>query len=110
MLRENLVPPELEAGIFRALKQVPGVSVDSTAAFGRPVISLGLDTSDWLHEELLLDPKTYAYVGERSVVTRDATIRPEKAGNSSGEVKKGQTVVAERLDAAVVDRAGQRPR
>jgi hypothetical protein len=108
MLRGNVLPPDLEAGIFRALKQIPGVSVETIDVFGRPALSLGLRTSDWLYEELLLDPSTYAYRGERSTVAKDATIDPLKAGNSTGEVTKGSRVVVERVATAIVDNPGQR--
>jgi hypothetical protein len=104
-----VLPPELEAAIFRALKQIPGVTVvDTVDVAGRPAIALGLGTSDWLHEELLLDKETYAYRGERSTVVRDAVIDPLKAGNARGEVKKGSKVVAERVVTAIVDEPGQR--
>jgi hypothetical protein len=110
MLRENVLPPELEAAIFRALKQVPGVTVlDTVDVLGRPAITLGLGTSDWLHEELLLDRETYTYRGERSTVVRDAIIDPFKAGNPRGEVKKGSKVVVARVVTAIVDEPGQRP-
>ncbi len=110
MLRGNVLPPELEAAIFRALKRIPGVTVlDTVDVLGRPAIALGLGTSDWLHEELLLDKETYAYRGERSTVVKDATINPEKAGNSKGEVKKGSRVVAARVVTAIVDKPGERP-
>jgi hypothetical protein len=109
LLRENVLPPELEAGIFRALKQIPGVTVlDTVDVAGRPAIALGLGTSDWLHEELLLDKETYAYRGERSTVVRDAIIDPDKAGNARGEVKKGSKVISERVVTAIVDQPGQR--
>jgi hypothetical protein len=107
ILRGNIVPPDLEAAIFRAMKQIPGVSVQTVDIFGKPTISLGF-TDDWLHEELLIDPTTYAYRGERSTVVKDARIDPQKAGNGTGEVKKGETVVAERVAAAIVDKPGQR--
>lgn len=108
-LRENLLPPGLEAGIFRAMKRIPGVTVEEVEVSGRRVLALGLHTSDWLYEELLLDPETHAYVGERSTVTRDATIDPLKAGNATGEVKKGSQVVVERVATAIVDQPGERP-
>jgi hypothetical protein len=108
MLRDHVLPPDLEAGIFRALKQIPGVKVETVEVFGEAALSLGLATSDWLHEELLLDPDTYAYRGERSTVIRDATINPLKAGNATGEVKKGSKVVVARVNVAIVDEPGQR--
>jgi hypothetical protein len=50
-LRETVVRPELEAAIFRAMKRIPGVTVETVEVFGRPTLALGLDTSDWLHQE-----------------------------------------------------------
>jgi hypothetical protein len=107
VMRGNVLPPKLQAAMFRAMKQIPGVTAQTVDIFGKPTISLGI-TDQWLHEELLLDPKTYAYRGERSVVVEDATIDPLKAGNSTGEVKKGSTVIAERIATAIVDKPGQR--
>jgi hypothetical protein len=107
IVRDNVLPPELEAAIFRALKQVPGVTVETADVAGRPALVLG-QTEDWLREELLLDPDTYAYRGERSTVTRDTTIDPMKAGNATGEIEKGQTVVVERVATAIVDGPGRR--
>jgi hypothetical protein len=106
ILRENVLPPDLEAAIFRAMKQIPGVTLHTVDVLGRPTLSLGI-TGDWLHEELLIDPTTYAYRGERSIVTKDATISPEKAGNSTGKVRKGSTVVVARAATAIVDEPGQ---
>ena len=61
MISDNVLPPDLKAGIFRALKQVPGVTVNTVEVNGERVIALG-QTDDWLHSELLLDAKSYDYV------------------------------------------------
>jgi hypothetical protein len=106
-LRGNVVPPELEAAIFRAMKQIPGVTVETVDVLGRPVLALGLETEDWLREELLLDPETYAYRGERSTVVKDAIIDPAKAGNSTGEVEKGSQVIVARVATGIVDEPGE---
>jgi hypothetical protein len=106
-LGDNLLPPELEAAFFRAMKRIPGVTAEPVEIFGRRAISLGL-TEDWLRQELLLDPRTYAVRGQRSTTVRDAVIDPLKAGNETGEVRKGHRVVAERLVTAIVDRPGER--
>jgi RNA polymerase sigma factor (sigma-70 family) len=98
-----------EAAIFRAMKRLPGVTVlDTVDVLGRRALALGLTTSDWLHEELLLDKETYAYRGERSTIVRDATIDPLKAGNATGQVRKGSTVVVARAATAIVDEPGRR--
>jgi hypothetical protein len=107
ILGKSVLPPKLEAGIFRALERVPGVSVDTVDVLGQRVLSLAL-TEDWLRQELLLDPRTYAYRGERSTVVHDAVISPEKAGNATGEIKKGHTVISIRVATAVVDQPGER--
>jgi hypothetical protein len=107
MLRGNLLPPDLEAAIFRALKQVPGVRLTTLEVRGRPAYGLG-QTEDWLDEELLIDRETSRYLGERSTVVRDTTIDPVKAGNETGEVRKGDRVVSERIATAIVDRPGER--
>jgi hypothetical protein len=91
------------------MKQIPRVTVETVDIGGRPALALGLQTSSWLREELLLEPDTYTYRGERSTVTRDAVINPEKAGNATGAVYQGSRLVVEWLTTAVVDRPGERP-
>jgi hypothetical protein len=108
LLRDNFVPPDLEAAVFRAMTKIPGVTLETVNVFGRPVYSLA-QTDEWLREELLLDRETYEYRGERSTVVHDATIDPLKAGNATGKIEKGHQVVAERVATAVVDEPGQRP-
>jgi hypothetical protein len=102
------MPPELEAAIFRVMSDLPGLTIENVEMFGSPAIAVGYE-SDWLRDEILLDPGTYEYVGERATVTRDATIDPGKAGNATGEVHEGSQVLAERLDIAIVDEPGQLP-
>jgi hypothetical protein len=106
ILSDNVLPPELEAGIFRAIKKIPGVNLEEVEVLGHHVLSLSL-TEGWLRQELLLDPDTYAYRGQRSTVVKDAVISPEKAGNATGEIHKGHVVIAIRLVTAIVDQAGQ---
>jgi hypothetical protein len=58
----------------------------------------------------LREPERFAQVFDRYYAeVKDATIDPLKAGNSTGKVQKGHTVVAVRLAAGVVDRPGERP-
>jgi hypothetical protein len=108
MISDNVLPPDLKAAIFRALKQVPGVTVDTVEVNGHRVFALG-QTDDWLHQELLLDAKTYDFVGQSGTVTRDTVISPEKAGNATGEIKAGDNAAAMRITTAIVDEPGQRP-
>jgi hypothetical protein len=108
ILRGNVMPPELEAAIFSVMSDLPSLTIENVEIFGSPAIAVGYE-SDWLHDEILLDPQSYEYLGERSTVTRDATIDTEKAGNATGQVYEGSQVLAQRLDIAIVDEAGELP-
>jgi hypothetical protein len=65
-------------------------------------------TEDWLQQALLVDKDTLAYLGQRGVVVKDATLSPEKAGNATGEIKRGHVAMSIRLATALVDDAGLR--
>ncbi|WP_433467789.1 CU044_5270 family protein [Spirillospora sp. CA-128828] len=109
ILRDNVLPPKTEAAVFRAIEQIPGVTLvkGRVDAAGRPALGLGRVAEGWLHEELLLDPATYAYLGERSVALKDHTSR---GLDGSVSVKKGELQnLTVRLRAGIVDKAGQRP-
>jgi hypothetical protein len=107
VLHANLLPPDLEAGILRAMKRVPGVTVSTVEVFGERLLSVA-QTEGWLREELFLDPETYAYRGQRGTVVHDATISPEKAGNATGAIEEGHTATSIRVKTAVVDEPPER--
>jgi hypothetical protein len=108
ILGQGVLPPGLESAVFRVLEQVPGVTAKTSAVNGRPALAVG-QTDDWLNQELLLDMNTYLYLGQRSTVVKDAVINPLKAGKSTGQVKKGHWVVAERVATGVIDKPGEKP-
>ncbi|TDE32421.1 CU044_5270 family protein [Actinomadura sp. 6K520] len=110
LLRDTVHSAETEAAIFRAIKLIPGVTpVEGRVdAAGRPAIGLGLTVDGWLHEEVLLDPQTYAYLGERAITIKSRTF--ESAGEPAFTVKAGtlqRLMVRDAIE--VVDKPGQRP-
>jgi hypothetical protein len=107
ILGDNILPPKLEAGIFRAIQRLPGVTQRRIEFAGRPAFAIAL-TENWLRQELMLDAETFAYLGQRSTTVRDVTLSPEKAGNATGRVRKGHTVITERVRTAIVDAPGRR--
>jgi hypothetical protein len=111
ILRENLLPPRTEAAIFRAMKKIPGVTLVDNAADARPAIALGRTTEGWLHEEVLLDPKSYAYLGERAISIKGHTSRGvgDNPTAMPEYVKKGvlQNLTV-RTAAGIVSAPGQR--
>ncbi|MEV5703557.1 CU044_5270 family protein [Actinoallomurus sp. NPDC052274] len=108
MLVNGVMPPAQEAAIFRAVAKLPDVTVDRKAVDvdGRPVLAVSHVTEGWLKQELLLDPATYAYLGQRNVAIKDHT---EIWSGGTATTKKGAIdVLISRLAAGVVDRPGQR--
>ncbi len=73
MLRQPL-PPALRAALYEVAAAIPGVVLvgETVDPFGRTATAVALDDeSGELREELLFDPATGAYVGERRVLQRD---------------------------------------
>ena len=105
ILALTVQPPKEEAAIFQAIKRIPHVTLikGRADAAGRPAIALGLE-KDAIHEEVLLSPETYAFLGDRVIQIKDQTL------DAKTVVKKG-TVQYERLRTAVgiVAKPGRRP-
>lgn len=102
LLHDSIVPPEQGAALFRAVARIPGVTAakDVVDAAGRPGVAIGRDDSDnSTRDEWIFDAKTYEFLGEREVATKD------HAGVKKGTVTANTAV----LRRAVVDRAGERP-
>ncbi|MFV2177788.1 CU044_5270 family protein [Actinomadura sp. LOL_016] len=110
ILAESLQPPEVEAAIFQAIKRISGVTAaeGTVDAAGRPAITLGLTAKGgWVRQEVMLDPETYRYRGERSVTVADHVV-----GGDDGDVlvKKGTLQYEQvRVAAGIVDEPGERP-
>ncbi|MQY03296.1 hypothetical protein [Actinomadura macrotermitis] len=109
MVREHEVPARRLSLVFKAIALIPGVKLvpGRVDALGHPAIAVGRVTEGWLREEVLLDARTYAYVGERSIAIKDHT---STGMDGTSTVKKGTIqLIAARTKVAVVDRPGQRP-
>jgi hypothetical protein len=103
LLRNVAVPPRLHATLYRALALLPHIVIERNVVdlAGRSEIGVAYDRA-WMREELLLDPHTYEYRGDRMVVTH----RPP---DPKIEFRAGQVLNATaRLTARVVDRPGAR--
>ncbi|MCX5169294.1 CU044_5270 family protein [Streptomyces antibioticus] len=103
LVREQVMPSATAAAIYRATARIPGVTEvdDAVDAAGRHGIAIAReDTRMGLRTEWIFDPDTLAYLGERTVLSRDSAM------GSAGTVFDTRAV----LERAVVDRKGQRPR
>lgn len=115
-----VLPPSLEATIYRTLAKIPGVTLnrDAKDIDGHP--ALGVDViGGWMSQQILLDPTTYAYRGYRSIVIKDhtETLSSDSYVGKDGKthfipggtstVKKGTIDVLEQLiTIKIVDRPG----
>ena len=91
LLGAGVLPPGLAAGVYRAMKDMPGVTISREDG----LIAVTL-TDGGLRQSLLLNASSYAYAGQRSV----------KVGPTS---KPGDGGTSMRLNAGIVDRPGERP-
>jgi hypothetical protein len=105
LLLTGLLPPKLEAAIYRAMKRLPGIMVTrTTGPNGRPEIALGRFENGWQHNEVLFDARDYRFVGMRSIAVKDpnALMRQCRMLSSGGLNMRV-------INNGVVDKAGQRP-
>lgn len=107
VLRNNVLPPAVEAAFFHALASLSGVTLvpDAVNVDGRPALAVARVEEGWLRDEILLDPDTYRLIGERAIAIADHT---GTGDDGAWTVRKG-TVERQivRLAAAIVDRPGQ---
>lgn len=105
LLLNGLLPPKLEAAIYRAMKRLPGIIVTRTAGpNGRPEISLGRYENGWQRNEILFDARDYRFVGMRSIAVKDPNALLRQC-----QMLRGGGLNMRVIDTGVVDRAGQRP-
>lgn len=69
VLRSGLVPADLRAAIYQALTRLPGLTITDGAANldGRTGTALGVTDPIGNRQEIIIDPETGAFIGERDV-------------------------------------------
>ncbi|GLF97226.1 CU044_5270 family protein [Streptomyces yaizuensis] len=124
------LPTASLARVYRALATVPGVVVHEdfvVDAAGRRAIAITradrADRAATLRSEILIDPRDYRYLGQRTVAGRDAGQDGDGSADRNGgrhadgnggpeteRISEGDVLYSEaRIAVAVVDREGQRP-
>ncbi len=93
------VPPDLRAAFYRVLAELPTVEVTEQFANldGRKGTAFGV-ADDYRRVDMIIDPKTGRYIGERSVL-----VAPLNG------VKAGTVYSYSAVDTAIVNGIGQRP-
>jgi hypothetical protein len=109
LLMQYVLPPDVEAAIFRWLARQPGVRVDlgSVNLDGRPAIALTWTVEGYLKKDLLFDPKTYALIGDRLVAVKNHV---SKGDDGTSRTRAGDVFrLVVRNRAGIVDKPGDTP-
>jgi hypothetical protein len=88
MLRESYLPPAQRAALFRAAKLIPGVTVveAATDAVGSVGIAVArVDDEQGVRYELIFDPETYLFQGERSFVVHLPKVKTKPVPSRTGD-------------------------
>jgi len=104
-MRDAVLPSRLRAAMYGAMARIPGVTFEDRASdlARRKGVTLYRVQSGYLRDEIFVDPKTYEYLGYRTIAVRDHD-------EDHITVKKGQILGWDALmTSAVVEKAGHRP-
>jgi len=98
-LRTGLVPADLRAALYQTLTRLDGVDLVDRAANldGRVGTAIGIDDGQF-RQDIIIDPATGAFIGEREVLTGDYEGAPD-----------GTTFSFTAVNSAVVDTIGAIP-
>lgn len=98
-LRTGLVPADLRAALYQTLTRLDGIELTDRAANldGRIGTSIGIDDGQF-RQDIIIDPTTGLFIGEREVLTDDLDGAPE-----------GTTLSYTAVSTAVVDTIGAVP-
>jgi hypothetical protein len=109
-LMENVVlPPRLQAGLYGVLARDPAVRFDRsvTDIAGRPGVGFYTVQEGYLKDEIVINPRTYAYMGYQDVAIRAHT---SVGTDMTAHFRRGQILGWQaRLQSGIVQRAGQLP-
>ncbi|MGW3669225.1 CU044_5270 family protein [Streptomyces sp. NPDC005141] len=109
------IPPQALAKLYRALAAVPGVEVTDHLVrdlAGRDALAVGHDErGQKVRREILIDPHTYQYLGDRWIVVKDYKDTFPGADDTPDRPWKAGDLVFQNalLATGVVDHKGDRP-
>jgi hypothetical protein len=103
-----VVPPKLEATLYRILQQLPGVHFENdTDLAGRHGLGFWNLTEGYVKYEIVIDPATYHYMGSKEVAVKDHldTAAPGPRLIKAAQVLNWQALLGD----AIVQHPGQLP-
>jgi hypothetical protein len=103
-----VVPPKLEATLYRILQQLPGVHFENdTDLAGRHGLGFWNLVEGYIKYEIVIDPTTYHYMGSKEVAVKDHvdTAAPGPTLIKAGQVLNWSALLGD----AIVRHPGQLP-
>jgi len=99
-LRRGLLPADVRASLYRVLARVPGIQITDSAANldGQLGVAFAIE-DDVTRNEMIIDPATGAFIGERQVLPK-----------ASDGIPAGTVVGYTAVHSAVVDTIGELPK
>jgi hypothetical protein len=89
LIREAIVPPALEAALYRTAELLPGATLvpDAVNAVGRHGVAIAWDSGDY-RTEWIFDKSSLQYIGERDYDVKTGVVNGESAITGSAFVSK----------------------
>jgi hypothetical protein len=85
-----VVPPKLQAALYRVLQQLPGAHFEAAADLaGRTGLGFWMVREGYLKQEVVIDPLTYAPMGYKDVAIKDHAM---VGTDGTSYVKKGHVM------------------
>ncbi|WP_406372583.1 CU044_5270 family protein [Streptomyces sp. NBC_00647] len=115
LFKSQPIPPQALAKLYRALAAVPGVEVTDHLVrdlAGRDVLAVGHDVKGQkVRREILIDPHTYQYLGDRWIVVKDYKDSFPGADDTPDRPWKAGDLMFQNalLATGIVDHKGDRP-
>lgn len=99
-LRSGLLPANVRANLYRAVARIPGIQITDTAMnlAGRKGVGFAMTDPRGISHQIVIDVNTGAFLGERSVITK-------QDGRTPGGTESERTAVY----FAIADTAGRPP-
>ncbi|MFF5205317.1 CU044_5270 family protein [Streptosporangium sp. NPDC000396] len=95
LVAESVVRPSLGAALYQVAAGLDGIVLipDAVDAAGRSGLAVAMDEGDGTRSELIFDRRTYHYLGERTVNTRDRKVKLPTREITEGKGEANSTAV-----------------
>jgi len=106
LLKTGTVPADLKEAIYRAVALIPDLKVTEQVANldGRTGVALGRDPDGTFRTEIIVDPATGEFIGERRT-----QLKPDTTDKMRADIKPGTVTYSSSVQTTIVDRQGTVP-